>query len=392
MTVTQPAPTAKKPVKPTPAAPVVSAPLQKMLDAKKSFQKSFLERGTEIELMLVSILAGENILFVGPPGTAKSEMCDAIAELLDKDCFSVLLGRYTTPEDIFGPPDLKKLESTGDYVRKIDGFLPTAEIAFLDEIFKSGAGILNTMLKILNERTYRNGDTVIKCPLRFAMAASNEFPSSESATELSALYDRFIIRRVVAPVKTKSALKELLFGDLKRGKVASLTGAELAEAQDQVQQITWSDDAEKALMEILIELQKQGFRVGDRRKRKAPRIVQAYAWLLGASEVTPDHLEVLQHVLWENHDDFKKVSEIILKKANPDQVAIVDAIVAAERITNETDFSNTNSLVKSAGELDAIVKQLEKFSAAGSAKAVEALRRVREAKSKIMKAAIGDHS
>jgi MoxR-like ATPase len=83
------------------------------------------------------------------------------------------------------------------YVRKTDGYLPTAEVAFVDEIFKANSAILNALLTLLNERLFDNGNQRLPVPLLCLVGASNELPESE---ELDALYDRFLIRRTVAQV------------------------------------------------------------------------------------------------------------------------------------------------------------------------------------------------
>jgi MoxR-like ATPase len=83
------------------------------------------------------------------------------------------------------------------YVRQTQGYLPTAEVAFIDEIFKANSAILNALLTILNERLFDNGNQRLEAPLLCLVGASNELPESE---ELDALYDRFLIRRTVAQV------------------------------------------------------------------------------------------------------------------------------------------------------------------------------------------------
>ena len=88
-----------------------------------------------------------------------------------------------------------------EYVRQTNGYLPTAEVAFVDEIFKANSAILNALLTLLNERLFDNGHSRLKVPLLTLIAASNELPESE---ELDALYDRFLIRRHVGQVSTQA--------------------------------------------------------------------------------------------------------------------------------------------------------------------------------------------
>jgi MoxR-like ATPase len=76
--------------------------------------------------------------------------------------------------------------------------LVQAEVAFIDEVFKANSAILNTLLTLLNERLFDNGNERLPVPLVCLVAASNELPESE---ELGALYDRFLIRCAVKQVR-----------------------------------------------------------------------------------------------------------------------------------------------------------------------------------------------
>ena len=120
------------------------------------------------------MVSQEHILFIGPPGTSKSEIGRRLSQLCGGPFFQRLFTRFTTPEEIFGPLSLRALEAD-EYRRCIDGFLPMATVAFLDEIFKANSAILNTLLTILNERKFDNGaGSRVDCPLKCVIGASNE--------------------------------------------------------------------------------------------------------------------------------------------------------------------------------------------------------------------------
>jgi MoxR-like ATPase len=84
--------------------------------------------------------------------------------------------------------------------------VPEAEVAFLDEVFLGSTAILNTLLGILNERGFRRGATVLSCPLRLCVAATNSLPDDVS---LAAFADRFLARVFLDPVPDPS-LEEML--------------------------------------------------------------------------------------------------------------------------------------------------------------------------------------
>jgi MoxR-like ATPase len=166
-----------------------------------------VDREVVVELVALSAVAREHMLLIGPPGTAKSEAVRRIARNLGGSYFEYLLGRFTEPNEIFGPVNLNKLKQ-GIVETETTGMLPEAEIAFLDEVFQGSTAILNTLLAVLNERTFRRGHTTLSCPLRVCVGASNRLPTDE---HLAAFADRFLVRAFVAPIGD-SRLEELLAG------------------------------------------------------------------------------------------------------------------------------------------------------------------------------------
>ena len=175
--------------------------------------RGLIEREVLVELIGLAAVAGEHLLLVGPPGTAKSEAVRRVARALHGRYFEYLMGRFTEPMELFGPVDLRRLRE-GVVVTDTTGMLPEAEIAFLDEIFLGSTAILNTLLSILNERTFRRGRSELRCPLRVAVGASNALPDDPS---LSAFADRFLVRVFVEPI-AEPRLEELLAGGWSLGQ------------------------------------------------------------------------------------------------------------------------------------------------------------------------------
>lgn len=173
--------------------------------AVTSARENLVDREVLAEVVALCAVAGEHLLVIGPPGTAKSQVVRLVAERLGGRYFEYLLGRFTEPNEIFGPVDLRRLRE-GVVEIETAGMLPEAEVAFLDEVFLGSTAILNTLLSILNERTFRRGNTALRVPLRVCVGASNSLPEDPA---LAAFADRFLARVFLEPVPD-ARLEELL--------------------------------------------------------------------------------------------------------------------------------------------------------------------------------------
>jgi MoxR-like ATPase len=167
---------------------------------RRALREYFVNRDNEIDLATVCAVAQEPLLFVGPPGTAKSDLVVKFVESLglgDDAYFEYMLTKFTEPSEILGPIDIEQLKQ-GRFVRRTRAKLPEAKVAFLDEIFKSNSAILNTLLTIVNERKYYQDGEPTPVALRMLFAATNDIPEQ---SELDALADRFVLKVDTRPVK-----------------------------------------------------------------------------------------------------------------------------------------------------------------------------------------------
>jgi len=176
---------------------VLNIPVEKSIElltvVEKNLNRYFLGKSEVIEMMVIAAIAGEPLLLVGPPGTAKSDMAVKLVEALGfshEDYFEYMLTRFTEPSEIFGPIDIELLKS-GHYIRRTSGMLPEARVVFLDEVFKANSAILNMLLTVLNERKFYQDGKPMPVKMEILFAASNEVPE---ITELDALKDRFVLK------------------------------------------------------------------------------------------------------------------------------------------------------------------------------------------------------
>ena len=236
--------------------------------------RGLVQRETLVELVVLCAVAREHMLVIGPPGTAKSEAVRRIARRLGGSYFEYLIGRFTEPSEIFGPVSLRKLKE-GIVETETSGMLPEAEIAFLDEVFLGSTAILNTLLGILNERTFRRGHTSVHCPLRVCVGASNELPEDG---QLGAFADRFLVRAFVEPIGDLG-LEELLSSgwSLGRGPETALSSLADLDMLGEAALVMDLTALRAAIAHGVRLLRGAGIGLSDRRVVRVQRLVAAAA-------------------------------------------------------------------------------------------------------------------
>jgi MoxR-like ATPase len=369
--------------------------------AENYLNARFLERREEVRGLLLGLVTGENVLLLGPPGSAKSELSDALCSVISGgDYFYSLLTRTSTPEDLFGPYSIAALEQDS-YRRKTIGYLPSATIAFIDEIFKSNSATLNGLLPVLNERVFVNDGRREKLPLEMVVAASNELPAERE--ELDALWDRFMLRFQVSYLKEEKGFLDLL-GRAAGGGVAAahesakLCGEDLDAARDGARSVDASPVV-PALASLKRSLEEAGVRASDRRYVKALSLVKANAFLSGRDEATEEDLAPLAHALWQDPSQIRPVRKAVLACANPylekarellDEAEEVHASAMASEDANAANAGNeANKKLK--GISDRLLSELAEARNVGrdAAGIKGALSKVEEMKKQVLKHCFG---
>ena len=352
--------------------------LQPRFDAiRRDLEQKFLAKEEIIRLMLVASIAGEHMVLIGPPGTAKSALIRSFAKLVDAVYFEYLLTRFSEPNELFGPVDIQSFRA-GKYRRVTKGMLPEAEIVFLDEAFKANSAILNSLLTLLNERKFNNGADVVKTPLISLFAASNEVPSDDG---LNAIFDRFLLR-VHSDNLDSYHFHELMTKGLALEKLAQkeeagasrppplpnagaapaapgafLTSNELHNCRKQLlNNVEFPEDFLANYKGLCFQLRGEGISLSDRRVVRLLKLFAASAYLDGRSRVHDGDLFILRHC-WNNLDQREILDDVVepvvahYYAEHPDErpnqaTADIDRLVSELNLVHKT--------LTSAGELSDI--------------------------------------
>lgn len=283
--------------------------LRKLEEIKQSLNAKFYEREHEVEGILLALLARQHLLMIGPAGTAKSALSTELAKIIDgTNYFQWLLTPFSTPEEVFGPLSLKELE-VGVYKRNTRNKMPEADLVFLDEIFKANSAILNSLLTLINERLFYNGDAPVDTPLISVIGASNEYP--EEGEGLEALFDRFFLRYEISYIEDEQNFLSMLKSEGKMEELPSMGLKELYQLQELTDNVHVPDEVFETLVTIRQALFDEGIRPSDRRFKQALCVLKAKAVLHQRNHVQLGDLSILENALWETLDQKETVCNVI---------------------------------------------------------------------------------
>ena len=302
----------------------------------QEMNRGIYEKNTEISLSLLAALAGESVILLGPPGVAKSMVARQLKTAFrDAQSFEYLMSRFSTPDEIFGPVSIQKLKTSDTYERAVEGYLPTADVVFLDEIWKAGPAIQNTLLTVINEKIFRNGNREMHLPLKLLVAASNELPAKGEGLE--ALWDRFVIRIESRPIKLEKNFRAMLLEaneshtDLTDSTDEAnamsvcdirISPEEYAEWAEKICKIGVKEEVLDAISAIRKSLravnvdeaaERRNIYVSDRRWKNIVRLLRTSAFMQDREEVDICDLLPIYHCLWQEPEERDAIRSIVIR-------------------------------------------------------------------------------
>ena len=273
-------------------------------------------------LTLLSAIAGESLFLMGAPGVAKSLIARRLKfAFKNVSSFEYLMNKFSTPDEIFGPISIKKLKEEDKYERLTENYLPSSNIAFLDEIWKAGPSIQNTLLTILNEKKYRNGEQEKDCNIYGMIAASNELPEQNQGLE--ALWDRFLIRYFVKGISDKENFNRMITENLKSYEDNVTTdlkfsNEEIEDWSKQIDAVAVPDEVLNVIHFIRSHIQEYNEKkkveeiyISDRRWRKIVRLLRASAFLNDRKSVDLMDCFLISFCIWNEQDQLETVQNIV---------------------------------------------------------------------------------
>lgn len=329
----------------TATAPTTLTIPQKLELVEANMNGTVFERVAEVRCILNALLSGRHVCMIGPPGIAKSMLTRTLVQLISgldtEDYFEWFLGKFSTPEELFGPHSPKALVEEDQFRRNTSFKLPRAKFAFIDEFFKPSAALLNMLLAIMNERLFFNsGGTPEHVPLSTLIGCSNEAPDESS--ELYALWDRLAFRLFTKPLQNGGNFNKMLRAAAARRAGKSLiepviSWDEIATAQAAVDQVIISDDVFDAMNKLWSDLAREGIKPTERRYVECLPVIQAQAYRDGRSTATVDDMRLLANVLWTNQGEMTTVTRIIAAVANPLDIQVMAIGTGVEDLARQVE-------------------------------------------------------
>lgn len=327
--------------------------VQKM---KSEMQETHKERSAHLHVALVGLIANVHTLYIAKGGTGKSFMIrDLVSRVVGTEdnpmnYFEMAGDESTDPGEAVGPVNILAIRDRGVQERVLQGYLCTADVAFLDEFFNLNGVTRHKLMPILNERVFHNGGQIVRVPLKAAYMATNIL---DIANNQAALWDRVHLRMPMEYVQERNNKRDLVHEAMLRKQAAllanaglkfpeiertTITKAELEQAT--IEAYALEEAIPEAVDDVFLDIHEElfgdaGIEVSTRRLADGMAVVLANSWLNGHDEVKVGDLEILQHAWWITDGDIDNVRSIVLSATNPGEKKALDLLDDYDKLKKE---------------------------------------------------------
>lgn len=320
--------------------------ITKLDSVLQHLKQKFVGKDDIIDLMGICLVARENIFLLGPPGTAKSALIKELSAMLNGKTFEYLLTRFTEPNELFGPFDIRKLRE-GELVTNTEGMLPEANLIFLDELLNANSAILNSLLMVLNEKIFRRGKENKALPVVMIAGASNHLPEDEA---LQALFDRFLLRvkcSNVDPVLLEDVLRAGWKMEQKQNASAPEISANDVYAIQAMLQLVDLSEILSSYINLVEMLRNAGIQISDRRAVKLQRVIAASALLCKRTKAVISDMWVMRYI-WDTEEQIEIIAGIVNNVVHADTTTMRHHPRASENLIPDAEeiFKEVNIMTE----------------------------------------------
>ena len=290
----------------------IEATINNIKSIGDSARVAFIDREELIGAFEIAMVSGLHLIVLGAPGTGKSKLARYFSNATTLPFFKTLLNPDLPREELIGPIDPIALQR-GEWSRQWLG-VATAPIAFIDEIGKGSAQVMNLLLNAMEERTAMCADTEIDIPLHTLIAASNE----TIATESPALWNRFSLRVIVERIGRTSDFERFLSDAWSTDSPPSIPieNEELIVLREKCREMASEAHKSTAIKRTIVKMFVDAPNVCSvvptpRQWLNVLTAAAAVALLNGRERIVVSDLKVAGMILWDNVSEIDEVKAFV---------------------------------------------------------------------------------